>query len=678
MNAPDLFKSAESSIKDRFPFLSTPPASPKKSRPVKFSIDSKGAELAKSETLEKALVSVLGGGGRTIERLAFEISPQHGKYVAIYKPKTRGVPDSFLKRIAIQDDLVAAIVRAREMQLGAFGRPRSSRFKTGFKINANAGVLDNLSDLQKKELHKKIAAATKRLNTCGDTEEVAKKDQMSFSTYLQMSARNAVVLGRIATEIIGKPQTSGAKDQFHHFRPVDVGTIFFANPQDAGQAGVRERSKTALEQLKALSLEVEGAATPAKFDWVQVIEGIPQQVFTDEELAVFNFDPVADWENDGYPVPPLDTCIKAVLTHLNITQHNQLYFQTGRAARGMLVFKSDDVDEATLKTIQQNFQASINGVGNSWRLPTFSISPNDEVEFITMDGASRDAEFTYLTDMNARSILSAFMMSPDELPGWAYLSKGPNSQALSESNNQFHMTAARDVGIRPLLTKFEDFINGVLFPLIDPELALMCRVDLAGLDADTEEKESVRIQQDSALHMTTNQILEKVEKKPLPKKFGGDFLLNPQWQSVIDKYVPVGVIMEEFFDVPGASQDPRYAYLRDAFFFQQVQAMTAAAQAAAAPPPGAAPPGSEGDTTPDQPEDQQQPVGDGGEELTRSIDQAIGLLTKSEEQLPQSQRRLLSQHRKLMERFTQGLEADLKEATKDIVEAAKKQAPKSN
>src|SRR6185437_5807575 len=343
-----------------------------------------------------------------------------------------------------------------------------------------------------------------------------------------------------ATEIVGKPQF-GSKDVFHHFRPVDVSTIFFANPHDAGQEGVRAHSVTALEQLKALNLKIEGDEAD-KFDFVQVIEGVPQQVFTDDELAVFNFDPVNDWENDGYPVPPLDTVIKAVLTHLNITQHNQLYFQTGRAARGMLVFKSDDVDENTLKTIQQSFQASINGVGNAWRMPTFSISPNDEVEFITMDGAQRDAEFTYLTDMNARSILSAFMMSPDELPGWAYLSKGPNSQALSESNNQFQMTAARDVGIRVLLTKFEDFVNNVLFPLIDPELAQICRVSLAGLDADTAEKESVRLQQDSALHMTYNQIMQKVEKKPIGRRFGGDFPLNPSLQSIMDKYVPVGVI----------------------------------------------------------------------------------------------------------------------------------------
>ena len=131
--------------------------------------------------------------------------------------------------------------------------------------------------------------------------------------------------------------------------------------------------------------------------------------------------------------------------------------------------------------------------------------------------------------------------------------------------------------------------------------------------------------------------------------------------------------MEEFLGIEGASKDPRYDYLRDPFYFQQMQLMQAAQQAAAAPPPDGASPaaGGEGDAPPEQ------AAGDGGEELTRSIDQAIGLLTKKEEQLPQSQRRLLHQHLKIMERFTQGLEADLKEATKDIVAAAKKQAPRN-
>jgi hypothetical protein len=39
-----------------------------------------------------------------------------------------------LKRIAIQDDLVAAIVNMRAAQIQSFGRPQPDKYSTGFKI----------------------------------------------------------------------------------------------------------------------------------------------------------------------------------------------------------------------------------------------------------------------------------------------------------------------------------------------------------------------------------------------------------------------------------------------------------------------------------------------------------------------------------------------------------------
>jgi hypothetical protein len=56
-------------------------------------------------------------------------------------------------------------------------------------------------------------------------------------------------------------------------------------------------------------------------------------------------------------------------------------------------------------------------------------------------------EFQYLNDTNARVIMSAFQVSPEELPGYQHLSRGTNNQALSESNNEYKLEAARDVGI---------------------------------------------------------------------------------------------------------------------------------------------------------------------------------------------------------------------------------------
>jgi hypothetical protein len=119
----------------------------------------------------------------------------------------------------------------------------------------------------------------------------------------------------------------------------------------------------------------------------------------------------------------------------------------------------------------------------------------------------------------------------------------------------------------------QNYINSRLFPIIAPDLAGKASFKFLGLDALSPEKESIRIQQDMAVHMTMDEVLEHVEKKPIGDEFGGSFPLNPQWQAQLDKYVFVGEIMEHFFDKKGAAQDPRFQYLRDPFFFQWQQLM---------------------------------------------------------------------------------------------------------
>lgn len=669
------------------------PEPPKKRVQVRMAFDQQDQELMKSEketpTLEKHMASLLGGVKGSIERLAFEVDPTNNPYQSLWKPKRRGLPDVFLKRIMIQDDLVAAIVRARETQISSFGRPRPDRFSTGFVIEPEAGVLDSLTAPQREELGRRIAQAVKRFATCGETDGVKKKDQMSFSQYLMLSARNAVGLGRLATELISVPNVAEGGKRFHHFRPTDVGTIFQAPPAKEAEDSVRKEARKLLERLKQKKLP-EAEIPLKEYDWVQVIENQPRQFFTEDELVVHNFYPVLDIESDGYPVTPIDTVIRAVTTHIDITKHNQIYFQTGRATRGMLVFRSDDVDENTLARIKQQFQASINSVNNAWRMPVFAVSSNDEISWEPIDNSSRDAEFQYLTDMNARVILSAFQMSPDELPGWSYLSRGTNNQALSESNNEYRLEAARDLGIRPLLQQFEDFINAVLFPLIDPPLSKLCRLKLKGLDADTEEKESVRLQQDTPVHGTYDWIMEKVEKKPLGRQLGGEFPLNPQYQAVIEKYLTFGEIKEKFFDVEGASKDPKLVFYQNPFYFQFLQLNMQAQQAQQAatnpppgdggggPPSGGADSGSDDSSGDDSGGDSGGPSSGGsGVDLSRSIDQLLASLTKAESDLPHSKRKLLAMHRRTVDRIRTGLENDLRQATKDIVDIAQKHAARA-
>jgi hypothetical protein len=409
-------------------------------------------------------------------------------------------------------------------------------------------------------------------------------------------------------------------------------------------------------------------------------------------MRVRNFYKVPDVELDGYPVTPIDTVISAITTHINITTHNKLYFQSGRASRGMLVIKSDDVNPSVVHNIKQQFNASINNVNNSWRMPVFGCGSDEEINWQAIDsGGGRDMEFQYLTDMNAREILSAFMMSPDELPGWSYLSRGTNNQALSESNNEYKLEAARDLGIRPLISTFEDFINAHLLPLIDPDLAVKAKVRLVGLDSDNPEKEAVRTTQDMQIWMAMDDVMERVEKKPIGKAFGGTIPLNPAFQAILDKYFTVGQILERFCDVKGAASDPQYAWRNNPLWLQWFMAQQQAQMAAQAPqpPPGGggggsdasgAPPGAAGpqgsggppggqSPQPQQPEQKSEDPS-AVEALGHNVDAAIAALRKTEASLPPGKRRLIAQADHTIDFFMRGWARDATHALNEITTLA--------
>lgn len=666
------------------------------------------AELNKSESEEekdypsliKSVLNVVNQG--TIQRISFTADPTSiNNYGHIYIPKLRLIPDNILKRIPIQDDLVASIVQLRCNQAATFAVPRKDRFSPGYVIEANTGVIDSMKDKPDAlmQFHQRIESATAKLNTCGETKGWNDLERCSFATWMRLSTRNALTVGRLATEILWVTDPATNKKKFHSFRAIDAGTIYRATDQTKAQQAVRDNAFNLLKQVTGRDDLLPERFAKNEYAWVQVIDNTPREVYTADECVVHNFYPVDDVELNGYPVTPIDTMISAVTTHMNITTHNKLYFQNGRAAKGMIVLNSDDVDQNVLNNIRHQFNASINSLSNSHRLPVFGIPIGEEINWVPMDNA-KDMEFQYLSDMNARVIMTAFQVSPDELPGWSYLSKGTNSQALSESNIEFKIQAARDLGIRPLLAHFEDFLNTVILPLIDPSLAQLAKIRLVGLETDNAEKEAIRLQQNIPINMTYNLVMDKVEQDKIPKEMGGDFPFNPQFQEVLNNYVKVGKIQEFFLGIKGASEDPDLQYYRDNFWFQaqQLKQQAQQMQMQAQQPPGQDPNGggdaSEGPVDPDSQggspidatEDGQPDVqganGQGGEDnapkgdanqqpdtedLSRSIDQALGLLSKSEGMLPMSKRKALSRHKMTIKNFVRGLEDDLRAANKDIL-----------
>jgi hypothetical protein len=145
--------------------------------------------------------------------------------------------------------------------------------------------------------------------------------------------------------------------------------------------------------------------------------------------------------------------------------------------------------------------------------------------------------------------------------------------------------------------------------------------------------------------------LEKVEKSPVDDEFGGNFLLNPQWQAQLDKYVFVGEIMEHFFNKKGAAQDPRFQYIRDPMFFQWQQLLMQQQQMQMAQQQQQA-----------QAQQQQQP-----NELDGASQEAMNGLQKAEKQLSGRQKALILQQEKIVNNAMSSFKKEADEAVKDIL-----------
>lgn len=528
-------------------------------------------EAAKS--LSDLIGTVSGSAKRssktTVPRIAFTEDPvTNDNYFGLFKNKKRLLPDWTIKRIRQEDHLVASILRARGNTMSMFGRIRKDRFDIGVECNIKPEYDEVISPDQRIKIQERQDKALAILMNCGFNEGVANEDQMLLSEFFYTSAVNGLSFGRFATEVIYEDDEEGAKT-FHRFRPVDAGTIMRAVRKGEYADDVRRSSIKLLEQINSSKIDAS-TALAGNYNWIQVVDNVPRQAFTQDEMLVCNLYPSTDIEHNGYPVTPLDTIIQGVTTHISIETYNRLYFANGRATKGMMVIKSDEIDQATIEGIKQQFNASINSVGNSFRTPIFGVSSEDDVSWLPMNQQKKDGEFQFLYDSVARNILAAFGMSPDELPGYGHLSKGTNQQSLSEANNEYKLTAARDTGIRPLILKFQDFINQQLFPLVDPELSQICTITLSGLDADTRQDEALRLQQDMPIHMTMDEVLDHVDKNAVGSHLAGNVDFNERYQVIVDKYLETSHYMGHKID-PAYMVDPVLKYRRDGFFFQNIE-----------------------------------------------------------------------------------------------------------
>ncbi len=507
-----------------------------------------------------------------LARKAFTLDPtKQLNFDGLYIRRDGLIPNFVSKQLSVNAPLVASILNIRSSQASRFGYPQVNRHDIGYRLAFRNNEIENsLSHQEKLELQVRMRKVRDLLYTCGDNEGVPFSERLSLPQFLKESSRYALLFGMCATEKI-----KDGMGKFKGFRPMDAGTIFKAVTEQQDNQSLQKLRQTAIMDLRRMAGAGQQIRTEKfvdaddfikrKFAWVQVINAIPRSAFTDEDVLVRYFYSASDIETNGYPTPPLDTIIKDVASHIHILSNSAAYFANGRATKGFLKLKGANNSEHILQRIRMQFNASINSVSNAFRMPVFGVPEDGDIEWQPFDQGSKDQEFQYLADNNARAIMSGFSITPEEIPGYGHLSKPTTTQALSESNNSYSLQVGREAGLIPLVSELEAMMNDIVKD-IDPQVHNYCVFKFVGLDGEDPTKESARLQSESNLHLSANQMMRTVGKEPLP--VGGNFPLNPQLNNLLKQQLPQNIINYAFTGEKSFLTDPTLFYTADGFWFQ--------------------------------------------------------------------------------------------------------------
>lgn len=525
----------------------------------------RGEEPA-GEILEKRLKE--DGYGR--KGLIFDPFTDVGYSGGVYKPRGAGsgfISNLILKLISRRDPIVSTILHTRAVQASAFCRLPSNRFDTGIEVRPRDGVTDG-NESEMKEIEEFF------LNT-GRMDERSKDDVLTLDQFAYALVFDMLTYGHCTIE-----KVHDMEGNLYSFLPLPAETIYYANKKLIDKSTIQntiDSYKEAYRKMNGVDLGQDFESPEHDYTWLQVINGKVVEGFTSGELIFSRFALQTDIDLNGYSIGPLERAISMITSHLQIENHQKMFFTHGVASKGLLVIQGD-ITPNQMRTLQAQWTQQTTGPQTAWRTPI--LAGIKGVQWQPLTATNRDMEYAAYQDHILRTIHSCFAIDPEET-GFGYLSKGVEQRALSESSNEWKITASRDRGLRPLLNRLEHIFNEDILPSWKKEYASRYQVCFVGLDAETRTEEISRLQNEVQLHTTLDEARRQADLGQM--EVGGGLILNALLLQYLEKNMPKGMFMEKFMNIPGASQRPDLQYIPDQFWFQwqqmQMQMLTDQTQA---------------------------------------------------------------------------------------------------
>lgn len=506
-----------------------------------------------AEPLQKALKE--DGYGR--KGLVFDPFQDQGYSGGLFRPKGAGsgfLSNFILKLVSRRDPIVSTVLHLRSNQVATFCRKQANRFDTGFKLECVDGSDPDLEEVREIESF---------IMNCGNPDNRSSEDIMTFPEWGYMVTHDMLTYGHAAIEKV-KSRDGG----LYAFLPLPAETIYYANKSLINKDSISTMVQTykdayrGIHGMKEHLDETESIEVP---EFLQVINGKVVEEFDQSEMILAKIYELSEIDLNGYAIGPLERSMMMITAHLQIENHQKMFFTHGVASRGLLVIQGD-VTPNQLRTLQAQWTNQVSGPQSAWRTPILAGIKGVQWESLTI--ANRDMEYAAYQDHVIRTIHACFTIDPEET-GYGYLSKGQSQRGASEKQNEWRITASRDKGLRPLLARVESLINEEILLVWNPQYANKYKFCFVGLDAENREEEIQRLQAEVQLHTTLDEARKQAELEPMG--LGGGLILNPLLVATLQSNLFKGVFMEKFMGIDGASDRPDLQYIPDPMWFQWQQ-----------------------------------------------------------------------------------------------------------
>lgn len=363
-----------------------------------------------------------------------------------------GLTMRFLRGMAQDCEVVAAIIGKRVEQVKAFGRvsqDRSMRTKDpGYMVRMtkkSAKATD--ADTQAiEELEQFIAE-------CGYTpppeENRSPQWQPGFENFLAQIVRDRLTLDQVAL----RRWADGVQ-------PDKYPLVCFA-AEDAGQIQRKERRFERIDDNGVpVFVDADQHRTNTKRRITSVRKddgGTIIEEFTDEELVLAHARARTDRNAKGYGFSELEELVNTCTMWCAGREFNSTRFHKDQLPRGVISMLGN-IDQQSYDSFVTNWTSQVQGVMKRWSIPIVkgTAAAGSSVQWIPFDLSPKDMEHLQTMFTMAVWAHSIYQIHPEET---GFAASSPYKPPLSEASPETNLKYSQDSGLRPLLRWIEGLIN---------------------------------------------------------------------------------------------------------------------------------------------------------------------------------------------------------------------------